>query len=420
MGDQRPSSEVTRRSFLRGIGAAALASMVGCTTGSSSDRPRNGPSVTGSVPPSVAPPSVAPIDCDGAGSGSGRMPLWATAIGSGIVYGSSAATWQLSDRAYRRLFARETAIVFTEDDLLWWRLRPTPRSELDFTYADRLVDFAEEQRLAILGAHLVWDEGFGEGWSDADLWELDPADAAELLYGTIDATVERYAGRIGAWIVANEVIDGDGVRVDVPWYATIGPSYVEESFRRAHDADPDALLLLNDFGFETDDDSALAEDKRASALALLDELLAADVPVHGLGVQAHLAADGFADAFDAEAYRTFLAEVASRGLDIMITELDVLDDGVPAEVGPRDAAVADALGTYLDVALDEPAVGTVVTFGLSDRYTWLQEDYPRTDGEARRPLPFDEDLEPKPAFEALETALASAARREPPILPARC
>ena len=39
---------------------------------------------------------------------------------------------------------------------------------------------------------------------------------------------------------------------------------------------------------------------------------------------------------------------------------------------------------YLDVALDEPAVKAVVSFGLSDRCTWLQEDYPRRGLPARR------------------------------------
>jgi endo-1,4-beta-xylanase len=52
-----------------------------------------------------------------------------------------------------------------------------------------------------------------------------------------------------------------------------------------------------------------------------------------------------------------------------------------------------------------------MTFGLTDRYTWLQEDYPREDGEARRPLPFDEELQSKPAYDALKGALESAPAR---------
>jgi endo-1,4-beta-xylanase len=144
------------------------------------------------------------------------------------------------------------------------------------------------------------------------------------------------------------------------------------------------------------------------------------VPVQALGVQAHLHAGGFADAFDATAYRAFLGEVASRGLAIVITEMDVLDDGLPKDVLERDRAVADVYRRYLDAALEEPAVGSLMTFGLSDRYTWLEEDYPREDGAPLRPLPFDDDLEPKPAYRTLANALEEAPPRNALWVPPRC
>jgi endo-1,4-beta-xylanase len=128
-------------------------------------------------------------------------------------------------------------------------------------------------------------------------------------------------------------------------------------------------------------------------------------------VQGHLSAAGFREAFDARAYRRFLRDLAERGLDVLITELDVLDDGLPAHNAVRDRAIAEATKRYLDVALEEPAVKSVMAFGLSDRYTWLQEDYPREDGAPRRPLPFDEDLRPKPMLHAMSRELGDAARR---------
>jgi endo-1,4-beta-xylanase len=400
---------ITRRSFLIGAAGAAAAGLIGC---SESDTSRRSPTA-------VSSPS--PVDCaaleDAAGA---RAPLWETAFERGIVYGSSTATWQLSDAAYRRLFAREAAILFTEDDLLWYRLRPTPTSDLDFRFGDRIISFAERQGMLVLGAHLVWDEGFGEGWTDDDLWGLTEREARDLIFGTIDRVVGRYRGRVAAWIVANEVLDGSGLRTDVPWYETIGATYVAESFRVAHEADPDATLLLNDFGFETDDDFAAAADKRAATLQLVDDLLNDDVPVHALGVQAHLNAGNFAAEFDPEAYRTFLSEVADRGLKILITEMDVLDEGLPAKVRIRDRAIADVISRYLDAALDEPEVASVITFGLSDRYTWLQEDFPRDDGAPRRPLPFDEQLKPKPAYDALNARLEAAEPRDSVWLPPRC
>jgi endo-1,4-beta-xylanase len=82
--------------------------------------------------------------------------------------------------------------------------------------------------------------------------------------------------------------------------------------------------------------------------------------------------------------------------------------------------VADVYRRYLSTALEKRAVASVITFGLSDRYTWLQEDYPRQDGVPRRPLPFDRNMHPKPAFRALDTSLKEAPSRQPVWHPALC
>lgn len=349
-------------------------------------------------------------------AGIARTPLWQMAAENGIVYGTSLATWQASDEVYLRLVDDEAGILFTEDDLLWWRLKPSPDAELDFQYGDQFFQLAEEQQQLVFGAHLVWDEGIGEGWTDDDIRGMGETTAREVLFGTVEALVDRYRGRVAGWIVVNEVIDAheeDGIRRDYPWYETIGPSFIAESFELAHELDPDALLVLNEFGFETDDAFDDATDKRRKALLVLDSLLDAEAPVQAFGVQAHLEAADFAARFDAEGYSQFLAGLADRGMTILVTELDVLDDGLPADITERDRAIADAYQRYLDVTLAEPAVGAVMTFGLSDRYTWLQEDSRREDGEPRRPLPFDEELQPKPACDALAGVLQGAPHREP-------
>jgi endo-1,4-beta-xylanase len=103
-------------------------------------------------------------------------------------------------------------------------------------------------------------------------------------------------------------------------------------------------------------------------------------------------------------------------LTIQITELDVTDEHAPADVAVRDRLVADTYRRFLDAALDEPAVKMVVTWGLSDRHSWIvrQETYQakwRTDDAASRPLPFDADLQPKPACEAMAQAFTHAPQR---------
>lgn len=346
-----------------------------------------------------------------------RIPLWREALRRGILYGTAMSTRLFPDQEYSELVDRQAAVLFTEDDLLWYKLKPTPDSELDFTHGDQLFSHARQHRQHVMAAHLVWDEGFGPGWSDEDLWGLNEQAARRLLFDTARQLVRRYRGRTAAWIAANEVTSPEGIdgfRTNVPWYQTIGSSYVAECFHIAHDEDPAADLVLNEFGFETVNEwGDQPRDRQQATLQVLDTLLSEGVPVHALGVQAHLLADRFAERFDAQSYQRFLAQVADRGVDIHITELDVLDDGLPADPKSRDRTIGDIYRRYLDVALDEPAVKSVLSFGLSDRYTWLQEDYPREDGAPRRPLPFDEQLRVKPAYKSLSRSLRQARWRRP-------
>jgi endo-1,4-beta-xylanase len=279
------------------------------------------------------------------------------------------------------------------------------------------VAFAENHGQLTIGAHLAWDEGFGEGWTEDDLWGLSRRDARRLLYGVIRRQVAHYKGRMNAWIVANEVTDPEerdrhGLRTNVPWYSTIGPSYVAKSFHLAEEGDPKALRIINEFGFETVNEFGDRPEPRQRAfLEAVDWLLDRDVPVQAVGVQGHLLADDFGRRFNEKHYRAFLREIADRGLPILITELDVFDEGLPRNIEVRDRIVADVYRRYLDVTLDEKAVKAVVAFGLTDRYTWLDEDRPREDGGRRRPLAFDRRLRPKPAYFAISNSLKHAPER---------
>jgi len=110
------------------------------------------------------------------------------------------------------------------------------------------------------------------------------------------------------------------------------------------------------------------------------------------------------------------------GLAIHITELDVDDDQAPGLFMARDQLVADEYARFLEAVLTEPAVNVVMTWGMSDRYTWLngEPDAPKRrglDGQSFRPLPFDRELRPKPAATALARALTQAAARSLPRLP---
>jgi endo-1,4-beta-xylanase len=381
---------------------------------------------------------LAPFESAGASVATARTrlgvhvpPLWKAAVRSHLVYGSSIATWQIEDDAtgkitdpgYARLHPHHAALLFPEDDLLWWRLRPTPHSGLDFTHSDRIYAFAEKHRQIVYGGPgLVWDDGFGDGWTDKDLWDIGEKRARHLLYGTLRAVMKRYRGRTAAWPVVNEaIVNGTdqghhGLRTDVPWFNTIGPEYVAHAFHEAREADPHAMLLLNDFGYETVNQYGDRPiDKMRATLKVIDRLQKHDVPLDAFGIQGHLLADRFHERFDARQYRHFLRELGGRGLHVLITEMDVLDDGLPKAPHRRDRLIADVYRRYLDVALESHYVKALISFGLTDRYTWLDEDMPRDDGSHRRPLAFDRRLRTKPAYHAIHTKLGQAPRRPQPL-----
>ena len=100
-------------------------------------------------------------------------------------------------------------------------------------------------------------------------------------------------------------------------------------------------------------------------LNLLDGMLARGVPIHGIGLQAHLRADQ-ATALGDKSYEAFLGELARRGMKIFVTELDVQDGTLPADTGARDQAVAQIYRRFLSATLRQPAVRGIVTWGLAD------------------------------------------------------
>ncbi|HLQ23120.1 MAG TPA: endo-1,4-beta-xylanase, partial [Gemmatimonadales bacterium] len=240
---------------------------------------------------------------------------------------------------------------------------------------------------------------------------VNRSNAETILRQHIATVAGRYAGKVHSWDVVNEAIDVAGGRPDSlrasPWLEFLGPDYIRIAFEATAQADPHALLCYNDYGIEFKWPKEHA--KRAAVLELLGRLKSSNVPIQALGIQAHLRAGD--PGFSADELATFLRRVADLGLKILITELDADDRALPKDPATRDQAVAKTYESFLSVALAEPAVIAVLTWGLSDRYTYFNKMRPRADGAPARPLPLDADLKPKPAYDALARAFDAAPAR---------
>ncbi len=217
-----------------------------------------------------------------------------------------------------------------------------------------------------------------------------------------------FRGQLQSWDVVNEAIwpqDGreDGLRTR-PWLELIGPEYIELAFRAAAEADPQTKLVYNDYGIETEQPEEV--QKRAQVLKLLHRLKDRGVPIHAVGVQSHLAAAGQQPG---AGLQSFIREVGAMGLEVYITEMDVNCRGLKQGPAGRDAAVAEVYGNYLDLVLAEPNVPMVLTWGITSAHCWTNQLDQRiqrwADFARQRPLPFDDDFNPTPAFWRLRGAL---------------
>jgi endo-1,4-beta-xylanase len=313
-----------------------------------------------------------------------------------LLYGCAVDVRVLgTDAGYAALIREQCRIVVAENAMKWRALRPGAEA-FRFDDADALVKFAETNRMKIRGHNLVWHED-NPGWLEAT---ATAANARGLLVSHIQTVVGRYAGRMHSWDVVNEAIDvgdgrGDGMRRSL-WLRLVGDDYMELAFRTAREADPEALLTYNEYGIEAE--SAEAERKREAVMVMLRRMVARRVPVDAVGVQSHIAGAG---AVYGAGLMRFIGAVRELGLQVFVTEMDVNDRALPASVGARDAAGAAAYKSYLDLVLGDAAVRAVLTWGITDRYTWLNHEQTRADGLAERALPFDGDGRAKPAFYAM-------------------
>ena len=155
--------------------------------------------------------------------------------------------------------------------------------------------------------------------------------------------------------------------------------------------------MLNDFNFEEANPGVAA--RRKIALDIVRRLQDKGIPVHGIGMQAHLYAD---KALDIDGLQRFVGDIGALGLDVEVTELDVIDWKLPADSATRDRAAASLVSTYLDAITAVRAPKAIVTWGLTDRYSWVHETFPRKDGAKARPLPLDTDYKPKPMMQVLD------------------
>ena len=300
-----------------------------------------------------------------------------------------------TDSEYSRAIRRYCTSIVPEGGMLWNDLRPN-RETFDFKAADQVASFAANFDLRLRGHTLIW-YGVMPKWTEG-LNDRKLAEAALLEH--VDTVVSRYRSRMDSWVVVNEPLHENAVNFDdlrsTIWQRTMGTDHLALAFEAAYAADPFAKLLINEYDIEYVGERF--RRRRAALTSLIRVLVERHVPVHGIGVQGHLRGDL---QIDLKGLQQFARDMQALGLKISVTELDVIDHLLPADIAVRDRLASEHARSFLSSLSEIEPLESILTWGITDKYSWVPMYFKRSDGLTNRPLPLSDRYEPKPLMTAI-------------------
>lgn len=290
----------------------------------------------------------------------------------------------------------------------------------DFKAADSFADFARSHRLEMAGHCLVWAKD-----DRTSPWMMDENGAPvsrETLLKRIETHVttvtKRYADVATMWDVVNEAVaDGSSGKLlrDSVYSRTTGIDFVVTAFKAARAADPDALLVYNDYNDHN-------PSKRANIVTFLKELKRLGAPVDAYGMQGHFQIGEN----PIEELRNTFAAMRELGLKVVVSELDIdliprnrwwVDGGKHREeiarINPYPNGISDELQQQLAADYVElfrvfvensDVIERVSFWNLHDEESWLNV-FPWK--RVNHPLLFDRQRQPKPAFDAVHRYMSN-------------
>ncbi|HTW58513.1 MAG TPA: endo-1,4-beta-xylanase [Terriglobales bacterium] len=319
---------------------------------------------------------------------------------AGILVGAAVRPSIFSEAAYSETLAREFNMVEPENAMKWAAMRRNPDS-FDFHEGDAIVAFAQAHGMKVRGHCLVWDHNNPEWLAKG---QFTPAQLSHLLQEHITTVMKHYAGRVFAWDVVNEALDENGQFKDSLWYNRPGigfagknAAYVEQAFRWAHDADPQALLFYNE-------NSGEGLNRKSDAIyAMVKKFKRRGVPIDGVGLQMHISRLDL----DTRPIAANIKRLTALGLQVHITELDV---SLPIDANGQAShddllRQAEVYRAVVRACLENKGCTAIQTWGFTDKYSWIGSHSHGTRGAA---LLFDRAYRPKPAYDAVLEAIAAA------------
>ncbi len=229
-----------------------------------------------------------------------------TAVNEEIISGA--------DKASQDIVVKQFNTITPENVMKAALINPQP-GVFNFEPADAVVAFGKQHNMFIVGHTLVWHNQVPAWFFTNENGKPNTKDQQiERLRNHIKTVAGRYAGKVHAWDVVNEVIDNDGSYRPTTWVNAIGngDTLVKYAFEFAQEFAPNTELYYNDF-------NAWRPAKRDGIVRMVKMLQKEGIRIDGVGIQGHWGLNYPKTKYIEEAIDAY----ATCGIKVMITELDV-------------------------------------------------------------------------------------------------
>ncbi len=301
---------------------------------------------------------------------------------------------KLNERIYPDIVSSEFNLLTIDGGGSHFKeIQPAP-AKYDFTRTDKMVQFAEQHNMPVQFHHLVW----GDDYMLPD-WLMNGNYSKEqimgILHDHINTIMTRYKGRVQEYSLINEAFtENQHIYGLKNWWADhVGNKnqYIDQLFIWAHQADPNAKLLVNDFR---------NEEKNSVSNDIYDYIKSAKnrgIPIDGVGMQLHVNA---AYPPNKQSVINNMKRFMAIKVPVYITEFDVNTNSVKGSSDYKQQLETSITQDMVRACVESKACVSFTVFGITSKNDFIKK-LTRTNSRAYM---FDSRFRPRQSFYAFRSA----------------
>jgi len=220
------------------------------------------------------------------------------------------------DPEYKPVLSREFNAAVS---IVFQGITQPQRGRFNFDGMDEAMSFAAQHNIKLMGHCLVYKNAVSAPWLNFNNgtcggWSAKDLDV--ILRDQIQRVIHHGGDSYYAWEVVNEPTEPNH---NGCWARILGEDqYMVKAFQYAHEANPNALLLLNDTFGQGGIDKARSDE----FFALVKRLKDAGAPIDAVGTEMHWEMPQLRPSYLDE-FKDFLASARKLGVKVHVTEMDI-------------------------------------------------------------------------------------------------